>query len=182
MRFSLASLSFLLLAAACGQVPAPSTTAPPLMATDFDQCLGWGGGDQSALTTAQAHSGRVATLASPQVPFSYTFARHLEQLSPTKKLHQLELTAWVRRTDAGSLAKLVTQVDVSDTDETHVFYAATPVAEAAPALGEWVAVKVPITLPATAEGTNKLKVYLWNDQATSPTYLDDVALTVVADK
>lgn len=180
MRFSLALLPSLLLAAACGQAPAPA--APPLMATDFDQCLGWGGGDQSALTMAQAHSGRVATLASPQVPFSYTFARHLEQLSPTKKLHQLELTAWVRRTDAGSTAKLVAQVDVSDTDETHVFYAAVPVAEAVPGFGEWAAMKIPIALPATIEGTNKLKVYLWNGPGTSATYLDDVALTEVGDK
>jgi len=31
-------------------------------------------------------------------------------------------------------------------------------------------------LPASAVGSNQLKIYLWNDKGTSPTYLDDVVL------
>lgn len=39
-----------------------------------------------------------------------------------------------------------------------------------------MAVSLPITLPSTVQGTNCLKIYLWNDQGTAPTYLDDAVL------
>ena len=161
---------------ACGTAPtAAAPDADTLMDNDFEHTLGWGP-EQPSLTTARAHSGRVAVLASPEVPFSYTFTRTLEQLSPGKVPQQLELTAWVLRTAAGSTARLVVQVDASATDESRVFYAALPVAEAVPKFGEWTAVKLPCALPASATGANRIKVYLWNDAGTSPTYLDDVVL------
>lgn len=166
----------LLLATACGRATdAPAPDAATLMASDFEQSLGWGP-EQPSLTTAQAHSGHTAVLVSPQVPFGYTFARTLDELSPGKLPQKLELTGWVLRTAAGSTAQLVVQVNASKTDETKVLYASLPLAEAVPKFGEWTAVKLPITLPAAAAGANQLKVYLWNNQGTSPTYLDDVAL------
>jgi hypothetical protein len=181
MRFSTVALLLLLAApsllTACNSAAGPAAPdAAVLMYNDFEHSAGWGGVAQPSLTTAKAHGGRVAVLASPEVPFSYTFARTLEELSPGKVPQQLELTGWVLRTAAGSTARLVLQVDASPTDETRVFYASLPVAEAVPKFGEWTAVKLPIALPATATGTNRLKVYLWNDAGTSPTYLDDVAL------
>ena len=163
--------------AACNPAAGPAAPdAAVLMANDFEHSAGWGGVAQPSLTTATAHGGRVAVLASPEVPFSYTFARTLEELSPGKVPPQLELTGWVLRTAAGSTARLVVQVDASPTDETRVYYASLPVAVAVPKFGEWTAVKLPLTLPATATGANRLKVYLWNEAGTSPTYLDDVAL------
>lgn len=179
MRFFSASclLAALGLLAACGPAAQPAGQAA-LLANDFEHSLGWGG-PQPSLTTARAHSGRVAVLASPEVPFGYTFAGPLQELSPGKLPTQLELTGWVLRTAAGSTARLVVQVDASATDESRVFYAALPVAEAVPKFGEWTAVRLPIALPATATGANRLKLYLWNDAGTSPTYLDDVALTEV---
>lgn len=162
---------------ACGEATKPTTPdAAMLLDNDFEHSLGWGGVPQPSLTTARAHSGRVAVQASPEVPFSYTFASTLEELSPGKLPTQLELTGWVLRTAAGSTARLVVQVDASATDESRVFYTALPVAEAVPKFGEWAAVKLPFTLPATASGANRLKLYLWNDTGTSPTYLDDVVL------
>jgi len=175
--FLLTALAFGLLTA-CSEAPsaAAGSDATALMANDFEQSAGWGGGEQPSLTTAQAHSGRTAVLASPEVPFSYTFARTLAELSPGKVPAKMELTGWVWRTAAGSTARLVVQVEASRTDQQSVYYTALPVAEAVSQFGQWAAVKVPVTLPASATGVNLLKVYLWNDTATSPTYLDDVAL------
>lgn len=167
-----------LLPACTGGAAPAAPDAAVLMANDFEHSPGWGGVEQPSLTTAQAHGGRVAALASPEVPFSYTFARTLAELSPGKLPRQLELTGWVLRTAAGSTARLVVQVEATKTDRASVLYQALPVAEAVPKFGEWVAVKLPVALPATATGANLLKVYLWNDAGTSPTYLDDVALTV----
>jgi len=169
------------LATSCRQSAAPAAAdAAVLMANDFEHNLGWGG-EQPSLTTALAHSGQAAVLASPQQPFSYTFARSLGELCPSTLPHRLELTGWVLRTAAGSTARLVVQVVASHTSEAAVAYAALPLAPAVATYGEWVAVKLPLELPATATGANLLKVYLWNDQGTLPTYLDDVVLRRMAD-
>ena len=181
MRFSALLVALLALATACSPAAAPvATDANVLMANDFEHNLGWGGA-QPSLTTARAHSGRAAVLAGPQQPFSFTFARTLGELAPGALPHRLELTGWVLRTAAGSTARLVVQVVASPTNDTGVAYAALPLAQATPRFGEWVAVKLPVTLPATAAAGNLLKVYLWNDQGTSPAYLDDVVLRRVAD-
>lgn len=165
------------LLAACGSRPDAATAADAnvLLTTGFEQNIGWGG-SQPSLTTAKAHTGQVAVLASPEVPFGYTYARTLGALGLGAPPRQLELTAWVLRTAAGSTARLVVQLDTSPTDEKQVFYAALPLAEAVPAFGEWRQVRLPLDLPASAVGGNQLKIYLWNDKGTSPTYLDDVVL------
>jgi hypothetical protein len=170
-----------LLATACGSRAdqAPTADAAELMTTGFEQNLGWGG-SQPSLTTAKAHTGQAAVLASPEVPFSYTYARTLELLGLGAPPQQLELSAWALRTAAGSTARLVVQLDTSPTDEKQVFYAALPLAEAVTTFGEWHQVRLPLELPAGAVGGNQLKIYLWNDKGTSPTYLDDVVLRRVA--
>lgn len=186
MRFLLAlplgAAALLGLATACGphaDTP-PATDAATLMTTGFEQNMGWGGA-QPSLTTGKAHAGQAAILASPEVPFSYTFARTLDALGLGAAPRQLELSAWALRTSAGSTARLVVQLDTSPTDEKQLFYAALPLAEKVLTFGEWQQVKLPVTLPATATGGNQLKIYLWNDKGTSPTYLDDVVLRRVAE-
>lgn len=149
------------------------------MHSGFEESLGWGGAAAGSLTTARAHTGHVAVLASPQVPFSYTFARTLGELGLGGGARRLELTGWALRTAAGSTAQLVVQVDASATDQARVYYAALPVAQVVSTFGEWQPVQLPVELPANTQATNQLKVYLWNDQGTTPTYLDDVALQPV---
>ena len=177
----LSAAALLGLATACGSHADTNTVtdANVLIENGFEQNLGWGGA-QPSLTTTKAHTGQAAVLASPEVPFSYTYARTLAALSPGAVPHQLELSAWALRTAAGSTARLVVQLDTSPTDEKQVFYAALPLAEAVPTFGEWQQVRLPVALPASALGSNQLKIYLWNDKGTSPTYLDDVVLRRVA--
>jgi hypothetical protein len=177
----LGAVAIIGLATACGTRggQAPAADAADLMTASFEQNLGWGG-PQPSLTTAKAHTGQVAVLASPEVPFGYTYARTLDALGLGAPPRQLELSAWALRTAAGSTARLVVQLDASPTDEKQVFYAALPLAEAVPTFGEWRQVRLPLDLPAGALGSNQLKIYLWNDKGTSPTYLDDVVLRRIA--
>jgi len=179
MRFlrplPLSAAALLGLATACGSKADTAADAATLLTTGFEQNIGWGG-PQPSLTTAKAHTGQVAVLTSPEVPFSYTYARPLDALGLGAAPRQLELSAWALRTAAGSTARLVVQLDTSPTDEKQVFYAALPLAEAVPSFGEWRQVRLPLALPASAVGSNQLKIYLWNDKGTSPTYLDDVVL------
>jgi hypothetical protein len=174
--FGLAVLS--LLAACHGNADSPARTgtdASVLAAADFEQSIGWGDADPASLTTEKAHSGRWSVRVKPDVAFGYTYARLLGDLSP-KPLTDLRLEGWVLREAAGSTAKLVVQVSASATDDTKVLYTAFPVAEAAPQVGVWAPIAVALRLPSSATGTNRIKVYLWNDQGTAATYLDDVVL------
>jgi hypothetical protein len=178
MRFS----AFLVLLgglSACQSNPNPAsrgTEDPAVLTTaDFEQSIGWGDADPGSLTTEKAHSGRWSVRVKPEVPFSYTYARTLGDMSTTP-LTRMVLEGWALRVAAGSTARLVVQVNTSPTDDTKVFYTAFPVEQAVTKFGEWTAVSVPISLPTSAAGTNKIKVYLWNDQATTATYLDDVTL------
>ena len=157
--------------------PAVRRTDDPAVLTtaDFEQSIGWGDADARSLTTEKSHSGRWSVRVKPDVPFGYTYARTLSELSPAPLTH-LVLEGWVLRVAAGSKAKLVVHLCASPTNEKLVFYTAFPVEQAVPKFGEWTAVSVPITLPTSAAGPNKMKVYLWNNQSTTPTYLDDVTL------
>lgn len=152
-----------------------ATNANVLTSADFEQSIGWGDADLASLTTEKAHSGKWSVRVKPDVAFGYTYSRTLGDLSPTP-LTRMVLEGWVLREAAGSTAKLVVQVNTSATDETKVFYTAFPVASAVPKFGEWTAMSVPISLPTSATGTNKIKIYLWNDQGTTATYLDDMSL------
>jgi hypothetical protein len=145
-----------------------------LMHNDFETSAGWGPANPT-LTTEKAHSGHWSLRTTPEQPFSYTYTRPLSELSSTP-FRRLRLEAQALRTAEGSTAKLIVQVDASATDETKVFYSNLPLATAAPKVGDWTTVNLPITLPTSVQSTNVLKIYLWNDQATAPSYLDDVVL------
>ncbi|MBJ6107448.1 hypothetical protein JAO73_00385 [Hymenobacter sp. BT523] len=178
MRFSAALVSAALLSA-CHSNNEPNGRNPAdaavLATADFEQSIGWGDADPASLTTEKAHSGQWSVRVKPEAAFGYTYARQLKDLSPTP-LTRLLLEGQVLRAAPGSTAKLVVQVDASPTDETKVFYAALPLEQSVPKIGEWTAVSLPITLPTSATGTNRIKIYLWNDQGTAPTYLDDLTL------
>lgn len=168
--------------AACQQAATPPSADSPdvLTTTDFEHSAGWGDANTTSLTTEKAHSGRWSVRVNSAVPYGFTYARPLGELSATP-MHTLQLDAWVLRAAAGSTAQLVVQVVTSKTDETNVFYYAHPLATAVPTFGEWTAVQVPINLPISASGGNLLKVYIWNGPATAPTYLDDVTLRRVVE-
>lgn len=159
------------------QPGAPAATDNPkqLMHNDFEQSVGWGGVAEGPLTTAKAHSGHWAVLVSPEVTFGFTFERLLGKLAPQPP-RKLRLQGWALRANGGSSAKLVVQVNASPTDTAKVFYGALPLADAVREFDTWTAVSYPFSLPATAGTGNVIKIYLWRDQATSPTYLDDVEL------
>ena len=178
-RLRCLSAALLPLLAAC-QPAGPEGARPAagpgvLMQADFEQSIGWGSADVVSLTTEQAHSGRWGLRVAPEVPFGYTYSRPLGELSATP-LRELQLEGWVRRPAPGSTARLVVQVDSSASSEVKVFYLAYPLEKAVPDLNKWTRVQIPLTLPTSAKGSNQLKIYLWNEQATAPTFLDDLTL------
>ena len=145
------------------------------MENDFEQSVGWGTAVEGPLTNAKAHSGKWATAVNGEVNFGFTFERTAGRLAPQLP-HRLRLRAWALRAKPGSTAKLVVQVNASATDTAKVFYGTLPLATEVREFDKWTAVSYPFTLPTSAAASNVIKIYLWRDQATAPTYLDDIAL------
>ena len=155
--------------------PTTSDDTKKLMHNGFEESVGWGGAAEGSLTDGKAHSGHWSVLVNPQVNFGFTYERTLGRMAPQLP-HKLRLQGWALRANSGSNAKLVVQVNASPTDTAKVFYGALPLADAVREFDKWTAVSYPFSLPATAAAGNVIKIYLWRDQATSPTYLDDVEL------
>ncbi|MDO7850771.1 hypothetical protein [Hymenobacter convexus] len=179
MRFFIAAaLGSAALLTACHSASdsAPAAADPAvLIRNDFEGSAGWGEGGNTSITSAKAHDGRWSMHVAPELPFGYTFALPLGEISP-QPIQKMMLHAWALRPEAGSTAQLVVQVENSKTDEGKVFYAKLPLDEEVPTVGEWKEFSVPLTLPTSAKGTNVLKLYLWNGAATAPTYLDGLTL------
>ncbi|GAA4017041.1 hypothetical protein GCM10022408_33240 [Hymenobacter fastidiosus] len=172
----MASLS--LMVSCKSEVPV-TTGEGSLLANDFEASAGWNDVQEGLLTTDKAHSGRWSVQTNPGIPFSYTYVRQLDRLDP-KLTRAYELRGWALRASTGSTARLVVQVTRSRTDTAKVFYRTLDIGKVVKSFNKWQAVTLPVTLPATAAATNEVKIYLWNDQATAPTYVDDLQLTAVA--
>lgn len=175
-RYAYLGLGLLLLSFGCQQGPSATETANSLMANDFEASVGWNEAQEGSLTTEKAHSGRWSVQVQPATPFSYTFVRQLGQLDP-KLTRNYQLKGWALRASTGSMGSLVVQVNKSSSDTAKVYYGALPIGDAVKAFNKWEAISMPVTLPASASADNVVKVYLWNDKATAPTYLDDLELT-----
>ncbi|TGE20597.1 hypothetical protein E5K00_21625 [Hymenobacter aquaticus] len=172
-----------LLALASCQQSAPDTTIPDnqLMANDFEASVGWNEVQEGSLTTAKAHSGRWALQVEPSIPFSYTFVTPLGRLDP-KLTRSYVLQGWALRASTGSTARLVVQINKSAQDTAKVYYGSLALADAVKSFDKWEEVSLPFTLPATASAENVVKIYLWNEQGTAPSFLDDLVLTAAPAK
>jgi hypothetical protein len=177
----LASLSLLsiVMLSGCKQSSTSGANEPGmLMANDFEASVGWNDVQDASLTTEKAHSGHWSILAKPDVPFSYTYVRRLDKLDP-KLGRNYELRGWAQRAGAGSNGRLVVHVQKSATDTAKVFYSSIDIGKKVKAFNQWKAISMPILLPASAQGGNMVKIYLWNDQSSAPTFVDDLELAVV---
>ncbi|PJJ48482.1 carbohydrate binding domain-containing protein [Hymenobacter chitinivorans] len=174
--YTYSGCALLLLLLGCQQAAPTAEKSNALMANDFEASVGWNEAKEGSLTTEKAHSGGWSVQVQPSTPFSYTFVRQLGQLDP-KLTRNYQLKGWALRASTGSLGSLVVQVNKSSADTAKVFYGALPLADAVKSFNKWEAVSMPFTLPASATAENVVKIYLWNDKSTAPTYLDDLELT-----
>ncbi len=165
-----------MLATACSRGDAKSEADPnQLFATGFENLEGWVIPNPS-LTREKAHSGLYSVKTDPNIEYSLTYNNELGRLSP-QRLNKFRLTAWVFN-DKAEPAQLVLQITRSAEDNSNVLYEKIDLSQAVKA-GEWTEVSKEITLPAEAAANNPIKIYLWRSGSTLPTYLDDLALTVV---
>lgn len=157
-------------------MPPETAVSSALLFNDFESSVGWSDVQEGSLTTEKAHSGHWSMQTNATIPFSFTYVRQLGRLDPALT-RSYELRGWALRASAGSTGRLVVQISKSATDTAKVFYGTLDVGTVVKSLNQWEPVALPVVLPASAAADNLVKVYLWNDQGTAATYVDDLQLT-----
>ncbi|MCB2380010.1 hypothetical protein LGH70_20620 [Hymenobacter sp. BT635] len=174
MRSSSFCLVLLLFAAACSQKKneqADDTKGKALLSTSYENLEGWVP-ENASLTKEKAHTGNYSVKVDPAIEFGLTYVNKLGRLSPTRS-NKLRLKAWYMLTKPGK-ASLVFQIVNPDNTSTNAFYEKISLEK----VGDWTEVSQVLTLPPVIDPASEVRVYLWRDEATGASYLDDVELTV----
>lgn len=171
----LPGLTALGLLALAGCTPLPPATPANLVAqNDFESLAGWVAVPPS-LTSERARSGHYCVKVDKDNEYSLGYSG---ALAPAGLLPggRLRVQGWALRTGPQAGAAVVVQiVDPAQADKS-VFWQKIPVSTQVITYNRWVPVKETFTLPATLPPGCQLKVYLWRNQDTQPTYLDDLQL------
>jgi hypothetical protein len=170
-----AAISGLLLAAGCKGNDAVSADPNELAFNNFESMVGWTSGTES-LSREQAHSGKYSVKIGPDVEFGTGYNMQLNKMMDHKP-HKLRMSGWAFMTDAKSAARLGFQV--VDAQGKEVFGDGIDYSEAVKTPGKWVEIQKEVTLPATVNGTNQLRVFLYRANASSPAFIDDLRISEV---
>lgn len=173
--YALAALSL----AACNDQP--TTAGRPkgqLAFNDFENVEGWASGAAvPSLTTEKAHSGTTAVQVTPGLDFSLGYNNLLGKTGDGTA-RKIRVRAWVLVPNAKASAVLVTQLR-DEATQKDVLWEGLPLAQTVKTFNQWVPVEKEVVLPPTAAYPNRLLVYLWRNDSSQPTYLDDLEISRV---
>lgn len=147
------------------------------MTTNFETLYGWLPAPQSdLLSREQAHSGTYSIKVDPQHEYSLTYRAALGALHDTR-ISKMKVSAWVFVPDAQAQATLVVAIAGQGAKPENLLWEGiTLQQEVAGEYGRWVKISRKLTLPAEADATNQLSIYLWRTGGDKAVFLDDVIL------
>lgn len=172
-------LSALLSLAGCSSGPDSASDANTLMVNGFETLGGWLPEEQSAtLTQEQAHTGKTSLKVDQDREYSLPYSNLLGRLRDTP-LRKIKVSAWVFLPTAQAAATLVMEVtDPAAPAAKPLLWEGIKLSEAVKTYGKWTQVSSVLTLPASADASKKLSIYLWRTGGSQPVYLDDLAVSV----
>ncbi|QNE41282.1 hypothetical protein F1C16_17835 [Hymenobacter sp. NBH84] len=148
-----------------------------LMTTSFETLYGWLPASQSdLLSREQSHSGLYSTKVDPQHEYSLTYRSTLGDLHDTR-ISKMKVNAWVFVPDAQAQATLVISISNQGAKPGNMLWEGINLQkEVKGEYGRWVNVSRELTIPAEADDTNRLSIYLWRTGGDKAIFLDDVTL------
>lgn len=165
----------LLLGTGCSKTAGDEKDA--LMSNDFDHLNGWLD-DAPSLTRDKAHSGIYSVVVKPGIAHSLGYNITLGQLSSTRP-HKIRISAWVMRTGSQNAAKLVVEIKDPATG-AQAFWDGIDLGKAVQKPNIWQHIEHVMMVPPMVPATAHIMVYMSGAGASQPTYLDDLALSLVA--
>jgi hypothetical protein len=174
LTFSVLGLG-LLLGTSCSKTAADEQDS--LMSNDFDHLTGWIE-DVSSLTRDEAHSGTYSVVVKPGIERSLVYNITLGQLSRTRP-HKVSVSAWVMRTGDQNAAQLIVKIKDPITG-AQVFGDSINLGRKVHKTNNWQRIEHIIEVPPMVSATSHIMVYMSGVGGSQPTYLDDLALNLVA--
>ena len=144
---------------------------------DFENVLGWGGGNDPSVSSDRAHSGKFSVKVGPQSEYGYTYIQTLGRMS-TAKAKDVTVSAWVWLTSEQDPSSIVMSITRSPELNTPVFYGSVELAKEVKKFKTWQLVTKTFTLPDSVQATNQLKCYLWRVGSNENVYADDLTLSI----
>lgn len=141
---------------------------------DFDSLDGWA--PAVPVTTEKARSGRFSIKVGPGSEYSAGYTNVLSKVSAVK-ISKLMVNGWALRAGLESKAALVVTITDPAKGNEQVFWQAMDIHEQVKTYNTWTKVSKEFALPATIQPTHVLQVYMWQSNASKPTYLDDLEIT-----
>jgi hypothetical protein len=148
-----------------------------LMRNDFDHLSGWLENIPS-LTQDKAHSGAYSVVVKPGVERSLSYDITLGQLSSTRP-YKIRISAWALRTGDQQAAKLVVEIKDPDKEGAQVLRDSIDLGKKVQKLNTWQRVEHIIAVPPLVPASSHIMVYMQGVKTGQPTYLDDLALSLV---
>lgn len=165
----------LLLGTSCSKITTDKKEA--LLSNDFDHLNGWVD-DVPSLTRDKAHSGAYSVVVKPGIERSLGYNNTLGQLSSTRP-SKIRISAWAMRTGDQHAAKLMVEIKDPATG-ARVFGDSIDLGKEVQKCNTWQHIEHIIAVPPMVSATSHIMVYMWGAGAGQPTYLDDLALSLVA--
>lgn len=147
-----------------------------IMKNDFESLAGWIPTNGS-LNTEQAHSGKYSIKADKGQEYSMGFSDFLGKVS-TRKPHKVKLSCWAYLLSSKANAQYQLQILDPITGRS-IFQDGIILADKVQGYGTWVKAEKTIDLPENITSTHEIRVFLWLASAEEPTYIDDVALSII---
>jgi hypothetical protein len=149
------------------------------VSNDFESLAGWlGTTPQPSLTNEQAHSGHYALKVDGTTAYSLNYNSTLGQMSDVR-LTKLRVSAWVLVPDDEAHALLVTHIGDAPPATKAMLWDGFDVAKASQKRGQWVHVSKVLNVPAEANASTNIGLYLWCNSGTKATYIDDIVVSEV---
>jgi len=134
------------------------------------EATGWM--NQFTLSKDAAHSGRYSSRVDSVNQFSFGFKETVSIIGDTipKKAN---IDFWVLYPQAGIKSTIVLSVDSC---EKNIFWFGTPLIDSVKTTAKWQQIKASVNLPENIMPTDKISVYVWNNDKKT-FYIDDLTVS-----
>lgn len=128
--------------------------------------------NQQTLTKETAHSGKFSSRIDSVFQYSFGFADLFKNISETLP-EKVDIDFWMLYPQTGIKTNLVVSIDSLG---KNIFWSGLELKDSIKTPNQWQEIKATVNLPANIMATDKIAVYIWNNDKKSA-YIDDLKVT-----
>jgi len=161
----------ILIAACSGNKEENKENKPGVVSFSNDlESAGWM--NQQTLTKETAHSGKFSSRIDSVLQYSFGYADLFKNINDTLP-EKVDVDFWILYPQTGIKTNLVVSIDSVG---KNIFWAGIELVDSIKTPNQWKEIKATVNLPAKIMATDKIAVYVWNNDKRSA-YVDDLKVT-----